>query len=331
MTDADIREAQLARYDTSGDLQGMEFETLPSELSTLVARRANLSHAQLSRALAVRTDFTDAILDNSNLRKADLRNCVLVGASLDGTDLSQANLSSCTMTGAVMTGTKVQGARFQDADIRGAMLDDAVANAPELFDAKRAEGRDVSEEIGTILREHATWVQTNSRSGTRANLSDSRLNGFKRPGAVLTASVMERVALRGANLRGAELAMGALAFADLREADLSNADLRGVDLSRTLADDANLKGARIGPVENVAGSGQTWLSNLERAKLRRADLSGADLRKVSAVGADLREADLRGADLRGADLRDADLRDALLEGAELTDVALEGANRDTAA
>ena len=164
------------------------------------------------------------------------------------------------------------------------------------------------------------------RSGTRANLSDALLNGFRRPGAVLTAAVMERVTLRGADLRGAEIAMGALAFADLREADLTHADLRGIDLSRALADRGNLKGARISPVENVAGSGQTWVSNLERAKLRGVDLSGADLRKVSAVGADFREANLN-----GADLREADLRDAFLDDADLTDARMDGATRDTTA
>jgi len=90
---------------------------------------------------------------------------------------------------------------------------------------------------------------------------------------------------------------------------------------------------------------------LQKADLRKADLSGADLYEADLGGAnlcgadlrgallcksclietDLREAllgggDLRGTDLRGANLSGADLHGALLEDADLLDADLSGAN-----
>jgi len=90
---------------------------------------------------------------------------------------------------------------------------------------------------------------------------------------------------------------------------------------------------------------------LQKADLRKADLSGADLYEADLGGAnlcgadlrgallcksclietDLREAllgggDLRGTDLRGANLSGADLHEALLEDADLLDADLSGAN-----
>jgi len=75
---------------------------------------------------------------------------------------------------------------------------------------------------------------------------------------------------------------------------------------------------------NVYGNNE-FLSVIDTANLRGADLQHADLR-----GADLQHADLQHADLRGANLRGADLRGANLRGADLQHADLRGADLDYA-
>ena len=65
---------------------------------------------------------------------------------------------------------------------------------------------------------------------------------------------------------------------------------------------------------------------LQRADLRRADLSEADLIKTNLSEAHLIKTNLYRADLRGANLRGADLYGANLSGANLYGADLSGAN-----
>ena len=77
-------------------------------------------------------------------------------------------------------------------------------------------------------------------------------------------------------------------------------------------------------------SDRRW-TDLRKAKLRGANLSGADLtyanlRFTKLSGANLSRADLSNAHLRGADLSNADLRDTKLSFADLTGANLSGAD-----
>ena len=129
-----------------------------------------------------------------------------------------------------------------------------------------------------ILEAHRIWVESEHKTGTRADL-----NGAKLSRADLSGAKLSRADLSGADLGGADLSGANLVRANLFEGDLSGArmvrtDLRGADLPQ-----ADLREAIL------------FEGDLRMAKLVRSDLRGADL-----IVANLSEADLGGADLSGA-------------------------------
>jgi len=107
-------------------------------------------------------------------------------------------------------------------------------------------------------------------------------------------------------------------------AHLRDADLRGTDLSRACLAGADLSGTYL----RGADLSRTDLrgTNLSGAELRGADLSRTDLRGTDLSGACLAAADLSGADLRSASLSRADLRDADLRAADLRAACFSGAD-----
>jgi len=105
-------------------------------------------------------------------------------------------------------------------------------------------------DLKAILDSHKQWLDSDGKTGERANLSGANLYG---------------VYLRGAYLREA----------DLREADLRGADLREANLSAANLCGANLRGADLRGA-NLSGADLSWV-DLRGADLREADLRGADL------------------------------------------------------
>ena len=77
-------------------------------------------------------------------------------------------------------------------------------------------------------------------------------------------------------------------------------------LFRSMLNHADLRDANLDPLPIAPG--REFVTNLEGAQLRCADLRGARLRRAI----------LRGADLTEANLSNADLQDSTLEGAKLT-------------
>jgi len=111
-----------------------------------------------------------------------------------------------------------------------------------------------SPDLQTILRDHQTWLTTNTKSGARAELEGTDLRN-----AELRTISLRRANLSKANLSGTELFAVSLRDADLQGADLT--DAKGL-CSHQLSG-ANLSGARLS--ESVAiseGLGQV----LELAK-----------------------------------------------------------------
>ena len=105
-------------------------------------------------------------------------------------------------------------------------------------------------DLKAILESHKQWLDSDGKTGERANLSVANLYG---------------VYLRGAYLREADLRGAYLRGAYLREADLCDADLRGANLSAAILRGANLREADLCDAD------------LRGAYLREADLRGADL------------------------------------------------------
>jgi uncharacterized protein YjbI with pentapeptide repeats len=79
--------------------------------------RADLSHANLSRAVLMRLDLREA-----NLSGADLSHANLVRADLSGANLSEADLSHANLKRVNFSGTNLSHANLSEADMSGAQL-----------------------------------------------------------------------------------------------------------------------------------------------------------------------------------------------------------------
>ena len=109
-------------------------------------------------------------------------------------------------------------------------------------------------DIKQIIEQHALWLDTNGKEGSRANLTRANLNG-----ANLTRANLNSVNLYGANLNDA----------NLEGANLTNANLTCANLTRANLDSVNLYGAKLNG------------ANLTRANLFSANLDFANLNGAS--------------------------------------------------
>jgi hypothetical protein len=125
-----------------------------------------------------------------------------------------------------------------------------------------------------VLADHRAWLDSDGKSGKKADLSHAQLQGLS------------------------------LWRADLREADLSYASLQGADL-----DHARLRGANLRHASMEGAS--LWQANLRDADLSYAGLQRAKLDHADLSGAKLHNADLTGASLWGAQLAGALLDHAI--------------------
>jgi uncharacterized protein YjbI with pentapeptide repeats len=89
LSEADLREGAIAETDTRGDLLYRKPET---EFGRVIGCDANLERANLSNLLAVRTDFSGAIMRNCTFIRANLKQADFTGANLEGSDLTGADL-----------------------------------------------------------------------------------------------------------------------------------------------------------------------------------------------------------------------------------------------
>jgi uncharacterized protein YjbI with pentapeptide repeats len=129
------------------------------------------------------------------------------------------------------------------------------------------------DQLQGVLAEHRAWVDSDGRSGTKADLSYAQLPGVS------------------------------LWSADLREADLSHANLQGADMAHARLRGANLRHAKMEAASlwqaNLRGADLSY-AGLQRAKLDHADLSDANLSNADLTGASLWGAQLSGARLEHA-------------------------------
>ncbi len=89
---------------------------------------------------------------------------------------------------------------------------------------------------------HKIWLESNGRTGFRADLSD---RGFA--GSVLCGVNFERADLRRADFSGADLRNANFRNSDLTEAVFDKTDLRGADFSGADLTDVSLRSSMLGP------------------------------------------------------------------------------------
>ena len=136
------------------------------------------------------------------------------------------------------------------------------------------------EELARILKAHEIYLDSDRRSGRRANLDSTDLSGQSFSGMKLRRVRMSRAKLMDADFTGADLRRANLIGAKLQRGRLTSADLTRGRLSGINLADANCDDACLAEADIEFGI-------LANAVLRNADLHDADLSGVILDGADL--------------------------------------------
>ncbi|HKT53669.1 MAG TPA: pentapeptide repeat-containing protein [Caulobacteraceae bacterium] len=290
--EADLREGSIAAVDRGRGLRLLEHTTRVSEAQGATLAGANLERSKLSGVIAVRADFTDAILKDAKLVRANLKQASMSGANLAGADLSGADLSGADLRDAVLVGATIYACNTTDARMDGALTD-------------QPQGRDVSElPYGEMVAAHAQWCETQGREGHPSVFDGADLRALKSiKGYNLTALSAKGAVFYGLDMEGVQLQGAQLQGADLRACNLRRADLRGARLMGAKLSGSDLREAVLGPL--LIASDRVMPTDMSRCIAKGADFSHTDIRQAIMVFADLSRSNFTGANLRQADLTGA--------------------------
>src|SRR5208283_3938550 len=100
--EADLREGTIAAADREKGLRILEPVERAANAQGAVLAGANLERSRLSGVIALKADFTDAILKDAKLVRANLKQANMSGANMAGCDLSGADLSGADLTDCVL-------------------------------------------------------------------------------------------------------------------------------------------------------------------------------------------------------------------------------------
>jgi uncharacterized protein YjbI with pentapeptide repeats len=291
--EADLREGVLAAADPRLGYRTLEAGGAARQGDVQGAKLigANLERSKLSGVVAVKADFTDAVLKDARLVRANLKQCSLKGADLSGADLSGADLAGADLRDAVLVGARTTSWNVMNANMTGALTDKPAGKAASSLPYQ------------TMIKEHARWCETGGEQGkpsafdnadlrTLESVRGYNLTALSAKGAVFYGLDMEGVQLQGAHLEGA----------DLRNCNLRRADLRGAKLLGAKLSGSDLREAQMGPL--LLGADRVLPTNMTGAELKNADLTAADLRQAVFVEADVSRANFTGALLRQANFLD---------------------------
>jgi uncharacterized protein YjbI with pentapeptide repeats len=290
--EADLREGSIAAVDPIRGIRLLEHANRFSEAHGATLAGANLERSKLSGIVAVRADFTDAILKDAKLVRANLKQATLSGANLAGADLSGADLSGADMRDTVLVGANTYGCNTTDARMDGALTD-------------VASGRDVTQlPYAKMIAAHAEWCETGGAAGTPTVFDGADLRALKSiKGYNLTAVSAKGAVFYGLDMEGVQLQGARLEGADLRACNLRRADLRGARLNGAKLSSSDLREAQMGPL--LIGADRVLPCDMTRVTAKGTDFSQADLRQAILVFADVSRANFTHAVLRQADLTGA--------------------------
>lgn len=287
--EADLREGSIAAVDRVKGLRLLEHTSRVAEIHGATLVGANLERSKMSGVMAIRADFTDAVMKDAKLVRANLKQATMTGANLAGADLSGADLSGADLRDTVLVGATIYACNTTDTRMDGALTD-------------KPSGASVTElPYAEMIKAHALWCETGGGEGTPSVFNGADLRALKSiksfnltalsaKGAVFYGLDMEGVQLQGAHLEGA----------DLRACNLRSADLRGARLMGAKLSGSDLRGATLGPL--LIGGERVLPCDMTRVVAKGADFSSADLRQAILVFADLSRSNFTGANLRQADL-----------------------------
>ena len=295
--EADLREGAIAAADAKLGYRVVEAKSrVETQAQGAILAGANLQRSRLSGVMAVAADFTDAVMKDCKLVRANLKQASFKGADLAGADLSGADLTGADLSDAILVGVKAIMWRTDGANMAGALTDDKPAGEP----VRELPAAD-------MLRVHALWCETGGAQGQPSVFDGVDLRPLDSVrGLNLTALSAKGAVFYGLDMEGTQLQGAQLEGADLRSANLRRADLRGARLAGARLSGADLREAQLGPL--LLGRDRLLPADLTGAALRGADLTGADLRHAV-----VREADFSRAKMHGTQIRQTDFSTSIIK------------------
>ncbi|MDB5455514.1 MAG: pentapeptide repeat protein [Caulobacter sp.] len=292
MFEADLREGSIAAADRKEGYRVIEAVVREAYANGTQLNGANLERSRMSGIMAVKADFTDAILKDAKMVRANLKQAIFNGANLAGADLSGANLSGADLRNAILVGTQTFSWNISETNMEGALTDkpfgQAVATLP----------------YEEMIKDHARWCETGGVEGAPSSFDNADLRGLRSVGGFnLTALSAKGAVFYGLDMEGVQMQGAQLEGADLRACNLRHADLRGARLMGAKLSGSDLRDAQLGPL--VIGRDRLLPSDLTGALLTNTDLARADLRQARLIGADLSRANFTSALLKDVDISGA--------------------------
>ncbi|MGZ6012795.1 MAG: pentapeptide repeat-containing protein, partial [Caulobacteraceae bacterium] len=148
MFEADLREGAMAAADRQVGYRLIEPGRRVSEAQGAILAGANLERSRMSGVVAIKADFTDAVLKDAKLVRANLKQATMTGCNLAGADLSGANLAGADLRNTVLVGVKTMSWNVNDTNMEGALTD-------------KPSGTDVSNmPYEQMIADHARWIET---------------------------------------------------------------------------------------------------------------------------------------------------------------------------
>ena len=292
-----------------------------------------LDGANLEGAILVETDFSDALIINTDMSGANLKMADFSGATLDNVLLRDSNLAWVDFTDSL-----IYFVDLSYADAASGMFDGAELYVTTALGTKLA-GADFS---NTILYFN--------------DFSLADLRGADFADSLLGISFFRGSNLEGANLSDITLVLLDMTGANVQKVDFSGSTLQGIWFKSAIGEPADSTADltaseyvcpdgtySAGPTTTDAASLCTWdtppsiapappdIADCNAAPAPGVNWSGCDKSALSDDGLDLRNANLQGTIFSGNtmymwDLSGADMSGAQLDGGSTTLSALRGAN-----
>lgn len=183
------------------------------------------------------------------------------------------------------------------------------------------------EELDDALALHRDWVNSNGKSGLRADFSDVDFAHSDLYVPLLAGVDFSQTICKGANFSGlkmddyarfwaCDLSGACFAGASVEEANFVDADLSHADFSGARASGASFRAAKLDGC------------NFSKAFAPRADFSSVSAHDADFSGAHLPRAKMLGADFSGANLMAVDLGGVDFSGAKLDGTSIDKSKLD---
>lgn len=204
-----------------------------------------------------------SILNNHDLREANLANISLQGASLAGTQLQNANLQNANLSGITAVNTNFENANLDSASLEGVDL--------QLSKIQGASLKNTNLQGACLDGLDLSKMDFQGANFTGASLVNTNLNGAILNGAILNNCSMQGANLEHANLSGAFLVNTKFGSAKMQDAILRMAHIEGTEFILAELDGVSFQRAELCKVRFNSASLVT--ANFRGAKLKGVNFS----------------------------------------------------------